>query len=136
MSVPTVITDSDEYPQGGRKSGKPTTRLETVFLTGPGGRVYELPREVAEQYAISMDRLKELAHLPITPYGVSEEIARRGPSTGNGGRDVQGRHLVMLANGTMGYHSDVQYGAFLFNDGHTYVGDHYHPYGTELGFTP
>ena len=129
MPIPTIVSDA----ASGDASARPAVRLDTTFLTGHGGRVYELPRDVAERYALTMERMREIGHLPITPYGVSETLARQGAS---GGGDVEGRHLVMLPSGSMGYHSDVQYGAFLWTDGHTYIGDHYHPYGTELGFTP
>ena len=107
-------------------------RLETTFLTGPGGRIYELPREVADQYVLTMERLQELGHLPITPYGMSE----RNNDAMDIGDEVGGRHMVMLPSGTSGYHSDIRYGTFLWTDGQFYVGDHYHPYGTELAFTP
>jgi hypothetical protein len=106
-------------------------RLDSVFVTGAGGRIYELPAAVAEQYALSMDRMRQIGHIPITPYGVDANASAR-----YGGGDVEGRHLVMLPSGAMGYHVDVQYGAFLWTDGNYYVGDHYHPYGTEIGFTP
>jgi hypothetical protein len=128
--TPSPIAADTPDPDAPRRAGAPE-RLDTIFLTGHGGRVYELPRRVAERYLLSMERMAQLGHLPITPYGVAEQLR-----SANGGGEVQGRHLVMLPSGAMGFHGDVQYGAFLWTDGHTYVGDHYHPYGTELGFTP
>jgi hypothetical protein len=124
MSTPSFPSDSGDAP-------RPPVRLDTVFVTGPGGRIFELPHAVAEKHALTMERMRELGHLPITPYGVNPNASGSG-----GSGDVEGRHLVMLPSGAMGYHADVQYGAFLWTDGNTYVGDHYHPYGTELGFTP
>jgi hypothetical protein len=106
-------------------------RLDSIFLTGPGGLIFEIPRAVAEQYVLTMERMKELRHLPITPYGVDSHHQ----ATDDDG-EVGGRHMVMLASGTLGYHSDVRFGAFLWTDGQYYVGDHYHPYGTDLAFTP
>ena len=104
--------------------------LGTVFLTGPGGHMYEIPREVAEQHLVTLARLRELGHLPIVPYGAGQA----SPSSMDD--EVGGRHQVMLPSGAMGYHSEVQYGTFQAPDGAYYTGDHYHPYGTEMGFPP
>lgn len=105
--------------------------LDTIFLTGPGGRVYEVPRQVADKYLLGLARIRELGHLPIVPYGTGD-----GASARSAGGDVEGRHQVMLPSGVLGFHTDVQYGTFQATDGAYYVGDHYHPYGTELGFAP
>ena len=104
--------------------------LDSIFLTGPGGCVYEVPRAVAEQYVLRVARMRELGHLPITPYD-----ARMPASTGSrDGDDVQARNMVMLPSGTMGWHSDVQYGTYRFTDGQYYTGNHYHPFMNELGY--
>lgn len=107
-------------------------RLDSVFLTGPGGRVYEIPRKLADKYLIGLERIRELGHLPIVPYGVSDG----GAGARAMGGDVEGRHMVMLPSGVLGFHTDIQFGTFHATDGNYYLGDHYHPYATELGFTP
>ena len=116
----------------GTKPPKKAQRLDTVFATGPGGIVYELPRDVAVKYTITMDRVAELGHLPVTPYGTSVQ-AQSAPSQDESS-DVEGRHLAW--NPTYGWvwHSNYLYGTFLWVDGYYYNGEHYHPYGTELGF--
>ena len=117
------------------KAPKKAVRLDTVFMTGPGGTVYEVPRNVAAKYAITMERVGELGHLPVTPYGTTAPTtsAPAGGSEGGEG-DVEGRHLAW--NPTYGWvwHSNYLYGTFLWVDGYYYSGEHYHPYGTELGY--
>ena len=33
--------------------------------------LFEMPRDVAAKYTMTMDRVAELGHLPVTPYGTS-----------------------------------------------------------------
>ena len=116
-------------------------KLDTVFLTGPGGRVYELPAAVAEQYLVRPDRISELGHLPIVPYGCQDKLeppARAAPSR-NETYDVEGRHMVFGYDQWSGtyrhyWHFEVLDGTFLGVDGVYYQGPHYHPYQTELGY--
>jgi len=115
---------------------KAPQKLDTVFLTGPGGMVYEFPRAVAEKHLLSLTRLAELGHSPVTPYGTkTPDSAKSGPvGGGESGGDVEGRHLALNIYGDWVWHSNYLYGTFLAVDGWYYRGDHYHPYGTELGF--
>ena len=71
--------------------------LDTVFLTGPGGLVYEIPRKEAAKHLLGPERLAELGgHLPIVPYGVAPAV---GSTTAiqpkqTGGDDIEGHHMV------------------------------------------
>ena len=114
------------------KAPKKAERLNTVFMTGPGGTVYEVPRDVAAKYAVTMDRVTALGHLPVTPYGT--QVPTQSAPSGGGEGDVEGRHLAWNPIYGWVWHSNYLYGTFLWVDGYYYRGDHYHPYGTELGY--
>ena len=114
-----------------RKAPDPATRLDTIFLTGPGGAVYEFPREVASKYAISEERLAQIGHLPIVPYGAKVQPER--PATPAEDAEVEARHLTYSPTYGSVWHSNFMYGVYLYVDGNYYQGDHYHPYNTELG---
>jgi hypothetical protein len=117
-----------------RKVPDPATRLDTIFLTGPGGAVYEVPREVAGRYAISKERLAQIGHLPIVPYG-SKPQPDQGREAGEAGEgaEVEARHMTYSPTYGQVWHSNYMYGVYLWNDGNYYQGEHYHPYNTELG---
>ena len=93
--------------------------LGTIFLTGPGGFVYEMPEEVAKEYRVAQDRVAELEHLPSTVC----------PSAN--GPEVVGHHFVVNADGVYGPHTDVLLGTAIASDGRYYTGWHRHPQGTE-----
>jgi hypothetical protein len=114
-----------------RKAPDPASRLDTIFLTGPGGAVYELPREVAVRYAISKERLAQIGHLPIIPYGTrtQPEAAATPPDD----VEVEARHMTYSPTYGQVWHSNYMYGVYLYVDGNYYQGEHYHPYNTELG---
>jgi hypothetical protein len=114
---------------------KKPEKLDSVFLTGHGGMVYEFPRAVAEKHALTMDRIAELGHMPVTPYGTKvPDGARSGAAAGAETGDVEGRHMALNVYGEWVWHSNYLYGTFLAVDGYYYRGEHYHPYATELGF--
>jgi hypothetical protein len=115
-------------------------RLNTIFLAGPGGLVYEIPREEAAKFAVTPQRIKELGHLPIAPYEVQTGAAHHSHAhaepgaTGAETQDVEGRHLAW--NPVLGvwvWHVNCLFGAFVAANGFVYTGVHYHPYGNELG---
>jgi hypothetical protein len=106
----------------------PPRRLDTIFLTGPGGLVYEFPRALAEQHLVTQERLWELGHLPIVPYGARVLTAPR-----DDGDEVGGRHMAVEPSGAIAYHSDVRFGVYRWSDGYYYQGEHFHPYGDETG---
>jgi hypothetical protein len=110
---------TDDQDRGGPR------RLDTIFLTGPGGLVYEFPRELATQHLVSPERVKELGHLPILPYGA------RVPDDDDD--EVGGRHLVTQTSGALGFHRDARFGVYRWSDGYYYQGEHYHPYGNDHG---
>ncbi len=100
--------------------------LGSIFLTGPDGFVYEFPEEVAKQHRVSLERIKELGHLPIAPYTslVLPDV--------HSGDEVSARHFVLRADGQFGPHSDVLYGtAINQDDGYCYTGFHFHPAGSD-----
>ena len=112
-----------------------------MFLTGPGDLLYEIPREVASKYVISVNRLKELGHLPIAPYSVGRAgtvTSTRQPQPSEQetvGADVEGRHSAWNPYlGIWVWHSNTLFGTALAVDGFYYTGYHYHPYGTALAF--
>jgi hypothetical protein len=94
--------------------------LDTIFLTGPDGFVYELPRNIAQTYRITSERIAELGHLPLKPYPPAVEP------------EVMGHHFVVNADGVYGPHSDLLLGTAVAGDGRYYTGWHRHPHGTEL----
>ncbi len=108
-----------------------TVKMDSTFLTGPGGLVYELPLAEASKYVVTPQRVKELGHLPVVPYGTQGSASTAASAETS---DVEGRHLAW--NPTFGWvwHSNYLYGPFLAADGFYYRGVHYHPYGNELGF--
>jgi hypothetical protein len=119
------------------KSSQHRERLSTVFLTGPGGIVYEFPAEVAAKHALSPERAEELGnHLPIIPYGTPSTGALPAQSTGKEA-DVEGRHHVwrmdQFGHWDRVLHPYPLYGPFRGFDGMIYIGRHCHPYGTEIG---
>jgi hypothetical protein len=121
-------------------SEKPTQRLESVFLTGPGDLIYEIPKEVAAKHVVTSERIKELGHLPIAPYSViSKSAETHTPGTVHqhfspevAEADVEGRHMAW--NPVLGWvwHGNVLFGTARAVDGFFYTGPHYHPYGNEL----
>jgi hypothetical protein len=94
--------------------------LDTIFLAGLDGFVYELPEEVAKRYRITPARVEALGHLPLAPYP---------PATPP---EVVGHHFVVNADGVYGPHTDVLLGTAIASDGRYYTGWHRHPHGTEL----
>jgi hypothetical protein len=100
--------------------------LGSIFLTGPDGFMYEFPESLAKQYRVSPERVKELGHLPITPY------TKMVPAPANDEEEVSARHFVIREDGQFGPHSNVLLGtAISQNDGVCYTGYHYHPDGSE-----
>jgi hypothetical protein len=112
-----------------RKAPDPKDRLDTIFLTGPGGAVYEIPRDVASKYVLSSERKAQIGHLPIIPYGQKLE----GPAAPAQDAEVEARHMVYSPAYGNTWHSNYMYGVYLWVDGNYYQGEHYHPYNTELG---
>jgi hypothetical protein len=113
-----------------RKVPDPATRLDTIFLTGPGGAVYEFPRDVAQKYALSSERLAQIGHLPIIPYGTKAQEPAAEPAAD---AEVGGRHMTYSPTYGQVWHSNYMYGVYLYTDGNYYQGEHFHPYNTELG---
>jgi hypothetical protein len=116
---------------------KAPARLDTIFLTGPGGLVYEIPRDVAAKHVVGPARIKELGHLPIEPYSEkhAEQRHSHGPSgipADIAGGDVEGRHLVPNQWGQLVWHYNPIFGTARGVDGYFYTGVHTHPYGTEI----
>jgi hypothetical protein len=114
-----------------RKAPDPATRLDTIFLTGPGGTFYEFPREVAGKYAISKERLAQIGHLPIIPYGTKSPTEQSVQPAEQA--EVEARHLTYSPTYGQVWHSNYMCGVYLWNDGNYYQGEHFHPYNTELG---
>lgn len=115
---------------------KPAVKLDSVFLTGPGDLLYEVPKDVATKYVMSPERLKELGHLPIEPYSTIGKKRDKPATSGaeEGGGDVEGRHLAWNPYLGWVWHSNVLFGTALAVNGFYYTGYHYHPYGTELAY--
>lgn len=105
------------------------TALESVFLTGPGGGIYEIPAQIAEQYRVSAERISELGHLPIRPYEMPTE----------GEDEVGGRHKVASGSGgaipsAWTFHQTWEFGTYLEAGSGRYIqGIHRHPWGDERG---
>jgi hypothetical protein len=113
-------------------------KLDSTFLTGPGGFVYELPCAEAQKYIITPERVKELGHLPVTPYGTQagsmhSHVLAATTGAGEEASDVEGRHLARNAFGRWVWHDWPVHGTFRGPDGVFYRGVHFHPYGTEIG---
>lgn len=112
-----------------------TQFLDSVFLTGPDGFVYEFPKEVADAHRISEQRIAVLGHLPIKPY---HEALALSEDTGQVD-EVAGRHKVAGAGGgaapaNWSYHATWEYGTYLdFASGRFAQGIHRHPWGDERG---
>lgn len=118
--------------------GEERVKLNTTFLTGPGGLIYEIPLDVAASYVVSPERVKELGHLPIRPYQFeqSTDPVLTENEVASEQYDVEGRHLGLGIDQWGKYttwHNDCRYGAYIGTDGHSYFGIHRHPWGTELG---
>lgn len=113
---------------------EPTTYLESVFLTGPDGRIYEFPRSLSDQHAVSAERVKELGHLPIQPYTLASEHAGKEEEA-----TVAGRHKVPGAAGggsvaAWQFHATWEFGTYLDHaSGRFAQGIHRHPWGDERG---
>jgi hypothetical protein len=113
---------------------EPTNYLDSVFLTGPGGQVYEFPRALAERHAVSEARARELGHLPIQPYSTVSESEPAGNVP-----EVGGRHKVPGAGGggtvaNWQFHSTWEFGTYLDHvSGRFAQGIHRHPWGDERG---
>lgn len=114
-------------------------KLDTVFATGPDGRIFEIPAEQASSYEVSEERERELGHLPLVPYNLLMAIAAGNTDDVETEEAVEGRHLTLDPSvGTGGgltnwsWHTDWQYGAYTdVKDGSVYVGMHRHPQGDE-----
>ena len=99
--------------------------LGSVFLTGLDGFIYEFPEEMARQYRVSPERVKELGHLPLAPY---TSLALPNPNEGD---EVSARHYVLREDGQYGPHSDVLYGTAVAEEsGICFTGFHFHPGGS------
>lgn len=114
-------------------STPPPIALGTVFVTAPDGKIFELPRSVAESYVVTPEREKELGHLPLQPY--TALVPRTPPPIG---AEVSLRHRVApLGPGASlpeawVYHTTWEYGAYMdAASGDFMVGFHRHPYATE-----
>lgn len=112
-----------------------TKKLNSIFLTAPGGLIYEIPEHLAKTHILTPERMVELGgHLPITPY-VSDPgeagVATAASEEPSG--DVRGHHRVIGDRWPTGgrYHREPQYGTYRGSDGVTYCGYHYHPFGDE-----
>lgn len=114
-------------------------KLNSVFATGPDGRIFEIPVEQATGYEVSEEREKELGHLPLIPYNLLMAIAAGNTDDTDTEEAVEGRHLTLdpSVGGAGGltnwsWHTDWQHGAYTdVNDGSVYVGMHRHPFGDE-----
>lgn len=99
----------------------PPRKLDTVFLRGARGELFELTREEAASHQVSDERMAELGHPPFAPPG--DEVAGHHKITGGGpAGDV----------GAWDYHRDWQEGCYIDEiTGQFLVGLHRHPYGDE-----
>lgn len=106
-----------------RSSFQPIVQ-DALFFSGPDGRVYEFPREVAENHLVSDERLQELGHppeLPLDPTNYGNSDAQDG--------EVDGRHFVTALTGNMAGHREVLFGTAITHEGVFMTGYHYHPDG-------
>lgn len=109
---------------GGRSKASGAYRapvvLDTVFLRGPDGSLFELPLDEAERYMVTPDRASELGHAPY-------------PS---GNQEVAGHHMVAGGSAAdpsnWGFHQSWEFGCY-FDDaaGAFIIGMHRHPHGDE-----
>ena len=130
MSDPTATSDAP-------------VKLDSIFATGPDGRIFEIPNAQATGYEVTEERERELGHLPLVPYNLLMAIAAGNTDETDVDVEteeaVEGRHLTLDpsvgASGgltTWSWHTDWQYGAYTdVNDGSVYVGMHRHPQGDE-----
>ena len=87
----------------------PKRKLDVVFASGPEGKVYAIPLSVAAEFE-SDDK-----HLT--------RFLRGGEPD-----EVEGRHKVLLVDGTFEYNSQWHVGAYLWIvNGGSYYGSHWHP---------
>jgi hypothetical protein len=101
-------------PEGRPADDRKKERANAVYATS-GGKVFEIPLDIAQKYAVSADRAKELQCL--TPQGIGEEES-----------EVGGRDIRFLQSGRFGYHSNWAYGPYIWwRDGGVYRGWHWHP---------
>lgn len=97
--------------------GKPKEKLDVVFASGPGNKVYAIPTNVAAPFEHAGD------HAPLLASEAFKD-SLNAPEE----EEVGGRHAVLLADGSVGYHSDWLYGPYIWwVDGCSYVGLHWHP---------
>lgn len=96
-----------------------TKKLNSVFLTGPGGLIYEIPDDLAKKHIITPERVEELGgHLPISPYESDKvEIGVAVTVEDESSEDVVGHH---------GNHRNWAYGCYRACDGYYYCGWHRH----------
>lgn len=94
--------------------------LDSVFLRGPDGSLFELPLEEAERFMVTPDRATELGHAPYPA----------------GRQEVAGHHMVAGGSAAdpsnWGFHQSWEFGCY-FDDaaGAFIIGMHRHPYGDE-----
>lgn len=109
-------------------AAKPRKALNTIFVTGADGKIYEIPAAKAAEFVITPERMKELCHLPILPYTKVATRATRKKKKELA--EVGGRHKTMLMDGTFEWSRDWVYGAYRWVcDGNYYTGRHAHPWG-------
>ena len=108
-----------------------SNQLSTIFLTGPGGVVYELPKDVATEYLLTAPRIAQLGgHLPIEPYnsGIDAEDVTGHQATW---ATTEGGVIDQAVGLT--WHSEPKYGCYLGTDNAYHLGWHVHPSGDEIG---
>jgi hypothetical protein len=94
--------------------------LDSVFLRGPGGGLFEMSREEAERVRVGPDRFAGMDH---PPYVLERE-------------EVTGHHKTAgefaVDPGAWSYHSSWEHGCYFDQaSGEFCVGFHRHPYGDE-----
>lgn len=100
MSTPQKAENRPASPAPGDKKKE----SRDVIYAMHEGKNYEIPVSAAKQYE-------------------SKDSHDQDESD-----EVGGRHRTHLVNGTFGYHSDWQYGTYVWiTDGRTYSGYHWHP---------
>lgn len=110
-----------------REAFRPPNLLSTIFLRGPDGSVYELPRKVADAYRVDAERRRQLGHLP--PLGTPAFLLDED--------EVGGRHKTPAAGGggspaDWTFHRTWEYGCYFSVPANAYVlGFHRHPHGDE-----
>lgn len=107
--------------------GIKTELVDSVFATGPDGRIYEIPNAEALKYAVTPARAKELGHLPILPY---TDLRIPGTESVIEEVEVRGGHAVPPADDGSGFHRDWLFGTYRWlGNGCYYKGVHRHPFG-------